>query len=179
MPPPAWTWFQILSHSKTAQTLLNHVPNPHILPQTCLLQYNLGQNPSKVVLPAWEYASSPDSVQHHSKMTPTLGRGKDNHTYQSKCCPSSGPGADIWCDCRSYSPIKASQETTQGKCPAVLCYCSSGKSQSEMKPKSAPDWSTKNEMIKPFAHRQAKKIIEGDRTEGKGGFTTIGHMQHT
>ena len=54
-------------------------------------------------------------------------RGKDNHTHLSDRGLSSGLEADNWSICRPHPPMKSTQGTTQGKCPAVWCYCILGK----------------------------------------------------
>ena len=65
--------------------------------------------------------------QHYSQVTPASGRERDNYTHQSDCVPSRGLEANSWSDCRPCPPTKASQGTTQGKHPAIWCYCISGK----------------------------------------------------
>lgn len=65
--------------------------------------------------------------------------GDNHHTHRSNCGPSSGQGSDMWSDCRTHPPTQASQETTQGKLPAVrsvLPHCpqTSGLTQSLQQP---------------------------------------------
>ena len=44
-------------------------------------QYAPGHSSLRVVLQAWQRASSPDRGQHHSRVTPVLEREKDNHIH--------------------------------------------------------------------------------------------------
>ena len=53
---------------------------------------DFSRSPSKAVSQAWHCASSPDSRQYHSKVTPAVGRGEENHTYHSDSDSSSGWG---------------------------------------------------------------------------------------
>lgn len=91
------------------------------------LQYAFGQSPSKVVPQAWQCASCPDRGQHHFKVTPALGRGKDTTHISKTVAPTVGLGADGCYDCRLHPPMKFSQGTKQRKHPVVWCYCNSGK----------------------------------------------------
>ena len=91
-------------------------------PMAFPLQYALGQSSSKVIPQAWQGAS-PDREQHHSKVSPALGRGEDTHTNQPDCSPCNGIEVAIWSDCRPDPPTRASQGTTQGKHPAIPNYC--------------------------------------------------------
>ena len=77
-------------------------------------------------------ASSLNRGQHHSKVTPALGRGEDDYTQQSNCGPSSGLWPGIWSERRPHPPTKASQGTKQGKCPAFWCYCISANAWSDL-----------------------------------------------
>ena len=76
-----------------------------------LLQTSLSNMPWPE--PKWSHKSV--SVQAALRgPIPLLGGGVDNNAYQSNHGPSSGLGADIWSDCKSCLPMKATQETTQG-----------------------------------------------------------------
>lgn len=69
------------------------VHSPEDLPHLACLWQESTQSLQQV----WHYASSPDNGQHHSEVTPALGRGEDNHTQD--CSPSRGMEADIWSEC--------------------------------------------------------------------------------
>lgn len=88
------------------------------------LQHTLGQSLFKPG--AISLASSPNRDRHPSKMTPAPGRGKET-TYTSQTGHSSGLGTYRWADYRPCPLMKVSQETTQGKCPAIWCYYISSK----------------------------------------------------
>lgn len=64
------------------------------------------RNPSKSWPQAWQRAKSTDRDLHHSEITPALGRGKDNETYQLDCDPCSGLGEETWSDCKPRQPMK-------------------------------------------------------------------------
>ena len=135
----------------------------------CPLRYTLGSRPSKAVPQAWQCASSPNRSQHHATVTPALGRGKDNHTHQSDCSPSSGLEAGSWSDCRPCPPGTASQGTTQGKRPAVWCCCISGKCLFCL------DWSPRPLQTGPPHH----KGKDSHWRRRKWPSHTAGHTHHT
>ena len=100
------------------KSCLHCAPHPQVL-QAGPLQPTLGRSPSKVVPQAGQCASSPDWGQHHSKVTPALGRDEDSHTHQFDYGLSNVLAADVWSDYRPCSPMKAFQGTTQGESPAI------------------------------------------------------------
>ena len=101
----------------TQHSLLTVGPCPIALLGPCpILPALPSQSPSQAVPDASHSVSGLDGDQH-----------QDNHTHQFDCSPRSGLGEDIWFDCWCHPPMKASQGTMQGACPAVPCNQSSSK----------------------------------------------------
>lgn len=128
-----------------------------------------------MLLQTWKCINSLSRGQHHSKVTPALGRGEDNHTHQSHCDPSSGLEADCWSDYRAHQPKETSQGPTQEKHPAVECYhLWETPGLIQLKPKATPDLPT-NSIGTKRCPQLAKRAIEDDWTEGNSGSaTTLG-----
>ena len=61
----------------------NYMPWPYVLLQTCPLQLVLGRSQSKAMPQVWHCANSPFRGHHHSKVTPTSGKGENITTYTS------------------------------------------------------------------------------------------------
>ena len=106
----------------------------------------------------WQCASSPHRVHPAPphKVFTVPWRGEDNHTHQSNCGSRSGQGADIWSHFRPCLQMKASQGT-QGQCPAVPCYHSSGKCLVLLNLSSRKSH-TYNAHTKPCPHRQREPL---------------------
>lgn len=119
--PSLDTWKPV--GTRTAPTLSNSEPCPHILLRFWFLQYVLDWSLYRFIPQTWKCTSSPDMGWDHSKVTPVPGRAEDSHT-------SVLQQSHHWTvDRHLVPPVKASQETTQKKHTAFLCYCISGKHQ--------------------------------------------------
>lgn len=115
----------------------------------------------------WQCAGRSCGGKHHSKVTPTLEKGEDNHTYQSKEAPEV--------DRRQTSALttgSAHQQnllrTTQGKHPAVWCYCISSTHLVWLNP--SPRHTRTSPLIPQepdSAHNKTKTAIADDCTRRK------------
>lgn len=82
-------------------------------------QPHLSRYPFKAAQAETHLARGPERQQLRSKVTPSLGRGKDKHIHQSNGNPGRWTGAGIWFDYRTCPPVKTFQGITQGECPVV------------------------------------------------------------
>lgn len=127
----------------------------------------LSRSPSKVVPQMWWCASTPDRSQHHPKVTPTLGRGEDNHTQQFDCSLSNGLETDIWSDLRPCPPTSfLGGQQRDNVLTLVGPHLCQKPSLTQFIPKVAQDWPINNTGTKPWA-LQAKRTIADGWTEGK------------
>ena len=127
------------------------------------LQYALSWSPSKPGPEDWQCTSSPDRGQYHSKVTPALGRRKENHTHQSDYGPSSGLGEDSWLQVLPINECFSKDNT--GKVP-----CSLGATASlanswtySTQAQNSPDWSISTTGTK-HCPQQAKRATIDDWT---------------